>query len=404
MIQEEENNLDPEIQPKLAMLDSEIQTQIHHSFSLNTTVKSSTDQGITADSEPFFSKSKNQHSESLTTFPEIGNTKSSSKIQHHIQTITSTSGSEALPTTDPKQDKENLGWLELEAARVEVAHRPPPKPPNLPLVADNRTRSSKRASGGDNSIPVRSGTEDGAVAKGERTLVMAGDQGSALLEGDGTTDRSYNGWKGIVDCRAVRSTVVGASARGNWTGVIATMTDGRLRDPQLRRLFLLNLPPLVAAVFSWDRRGRNSGFEEDLFSSLLTRLVSLRTAAMTSYNGAFTEARCPWSREREAVIPGFGGEGRCGGEVVERGTGQGEVVSHGFLSTQRGLPQNEGVGELTPILGLGFNWRGLVQAQNKYKQNESSLVVSLQIVFQAQLDPSLGKQQLYLLFIGELHF
>ncbi|MED6224633.1 hypothetical protein PIB30_086014 [Stylosanthes scabra] len=300
-----------------------------------------------------------------TTFPEIGNTKSSSKIQHQIQTITSTSRSEALPTTDPNQDRENSGWLELEAARVEVAHRSPPKPPNLPLEGGDETRSSKRESGGNSSTPVRSGTEDGAIAKGERTLVTAGDEGAASLEGDATTDRSYSGWKGIVECRAARSAVVGASAKGNWTSVVATMTDGRLRARQLRQFILLMSPPLLAAVFPWDcssngeeqsRDGWKRNAESDRVATIIAdgkKEVAGSGASMAERSG---DRRAPWSGAR------------CRMDV----TSSSSIPSKLLRETEIGEGKL-----LAPILGLGFNWSCMIHAQNNYKQGQNSFAMGL---------------------------
>ncbi|MED6119156.1 hypothetical protein PIB30_009258 [Stylosanthes scabra] len=373
MIQNEEKNLNPEIQAHSANPDPEIQnSEVEFDEENATTIQNVikfTDQTTIQNLAPEIQATVQRPEITISKIPNIQEEALSTKFQANI---------------DSK--------FQFNATYLDV-----------PDLAFNGRRPT----------PANRGTEDGAVAKG-----MA-EPFSHFMEDDDAADLASVAIRSVDDASLEKAEAranrpppeppdsnllevgkkepasaeemsrqpvkvtnsvtgihhdaeVGTFAERMWTTTgrrtAAAEADGSLRVWQLRRFFLLTPPPLVAAMFPWDRGGRNNGFEEDLFSSLLMRPATM------SYNGAFIEARCPWSRGGEAVVPGFGAAGIGSKEVVERGTGQGEVVNHGFLYAQRGLLQNDGEGELTPVLGLGFDGRGLVQVQNKYKLNQNSLV------------------------------
>ncbi|MED6115071.1 hypothetical protein PIB30_086658 [Stylosanthes scabra] len=271
MIQEEETNLDPEIQAKSATLDPEIQTQIHSS-SLNIAMKSSTDQGIDADSEPFFSKSENQCSESSTTFPEIGNTnqkeeeqadtdeqfnnnsrstnnyKSDSRIQifkyrgpdpniqaqsntEQLQSRIRSSDSTSpyiqlhilliqiqrfLPDAETRDDDWNAH--EVDAAlesTFEGVNRPPPKPPHLQLHAEAFVSAEDTVARNRNDAGTRSSTS----ARGGKESVPVGSSAEdgavtkGKVEDNDAADQKHGSCVSGVIGRASRSAEVGAFAK-----------------------------------------------------------------------------------------------------------------------------------------------------------------------------------------------
>ncbi|MED6213973.1 hypothetical protein PIB30_098598 [Stylosanthes scabra] len=87
-----------------------------------------------------------------------------------------------------------------------------------------------------------------AAAKNKRTL--------AIID---NIDLSYGDSASHAEDRGTSSAEVDVSAKGKWTDAIAAVFDGGLRARLLRRFFLLNPPPLLAAVFPWDGGGEPTG-------------------------------------------------------------------------------------------------------------------------------------------------
>ncbi|MED6137162.1 hypothetical protein PIB30_062489 [Stylosanthes scabra] len=94
------------------------------------------------------------------------------------------------------------------------------EPAAVEIAEANCTRSL--GDGGEQG--TTSGAEDGAIAKTGRRISVAFEDGEVMEKKNGAT----------------------------------TITNGGLRVRQLRRFFLLNPPPLLAAIFPWDRDGRGS--------------------------------------------------------------------------------------------------------------------------------------------------
>ncbi|MED6159440.1 hypothetical protein PIB30_042366 [Stylosanthes scabra] len=60
------------------------------------------------------------------------------------------------------------------------------------------------------------------------------------------------------------------------------------------------------------------------------------------------------------------------------------------------LLQETEIGEgklLTPILGLGFNWSCIIQAQNKYGEDHISFAMGLQFLYQTHSEIIKGDKQ-----------
>ncbi|MED6201908.1 hypothetical protein PIB30_099763, partial [Stylosanthes scabra] len=104
-------------------------------------------------------------------------------------------------------------------------------------------------SGADEAIAQSRGHifNDSAAAKSERILAIIDD-----------IDLSYGGSASHDEDRAASSAEVGGSVKGKWKGAITTVSDRGLQARRLRRFVLLNPPPLLAAVFP-----RNRGDERE---------------------------------------------------------------------------------------------------------------------------------------------
>ncbi|MED6107656.1 hypothetical protein PIB30_016099 [Stylosanthes scabra] len=145
--------------------------------------------------------------------------------------------------------KRKVEHRDLLVAGVEMVTRPPPKPPHLQSQAG-----------------VYDDVEDVA------DLNSQGCQRSKAS--DGAVDRSCHDCGGDIDDKAVSSARVGAFMRGRWS--TSTVEDGTTERTvalevkphgttntcrfgavmrRLRQLFLLTPPPLLAAVFPWNRNG-----------------------------------------------------------------------------------------------------------------------------------------------------
>ncbi|MED6218220.1 hypothetical protein PIB30_024859 [Stylosanthes scabra] len=148
------------------------------------------------------------------------------------------------------------GWMQLleRQRQTEAVNRPPPKPPNLPLV------------------PVGSGTVVKAWVDGVETETNGQDL-QPLRDVD----------------EAGTNVEVGASVRGKWTGAIATATDGGLRARRLRRFVLLTSSPLLAAVLPWNRSGEREEWSRDGLQQRAER--SSEDNVGDTAKGAFEAAR-----------------------------------------------------------------------------------------------------------------
>ncbi|MED6147795.1 hypothetical protein PIB30_047054 [Stylosanthes scabra] len=142
----------------------------------------------------------------------------------------------------------------------------------LKLSATN-LEDPDRAIGGGSPTPVRSGAEDGAVAKGkvdadlvpsesEDAVTTRGaneaislSRGSIFDDSAATKSDRTLGSESHTEDGAASNAKVGAPTKGKWTDAIATATVGglSLRARQLRRFFLLKSPPLLAIVLRWNR-------------------------------------------------------------------------------------------------------------------------------------------------------
>ncbi|MED6138641.1 hypothetical protein PIB30_076342 [Stylosanthes scabra] len=105
--------------------------------------------------------------------------------------------------------------MKKESETVDKATQPPPEPPDPTSIAAVRVEATwRREEGRTEAVPgSHSGAADGFLVQGKRRTLMA------HVDGD------------------------------------ATVTDESLRTRLLRRSFLLSPPPLLAAVFPWERGG-----------------------------------------------------------------------------------------------------------------------------------------------------
>ncbi|MED6178074.1 hypothetical protein PIB30_104224 [Stylosanthes scabra] len=144
-----------------------------------------------------------------------------------------------------------------------AANRPPPKLPNFTEDGGGELRSLAHEIGcttpavGDEGLTASSSAEDGAVAKGnvvdakaEPFLHFLGDDDAANLNCGGCARDADDGTRPAASVNIGESTT---SARSAEVGAIASMTDGGLRARLLRRFISLTPPPLLVAVFPWDR-------------------------------------------------------------------------------------------------------------------------------------------------------
>ncbi|MED6193370.1 hypothetical protein PIB30_018712 [Stylosanthes scabra] len=157
-------------------------------------------------------------------------------------------------------------------------------------------------------------------------------------------------------------------------------------------------PPLLAAVFQWNRGGdgeeqsrgglqqlaEGSDRDEKTFVtmtqpwSLAERCLSLSSSRNGTNGGKEGTATAAGTQAQAS-------DGWCGPmpAMVESAAAQGwwkhEVDGNWVLSAQKELLQNGGEKDLPPILGLGFNWSYSIQAQNKEDHNAFS--VGVQIFF-----------------------
>ncbi|MED6123334.1 hypothetical protein PIB30_048205 [Stylosanthes scabra] len=193
---------------------------------------------------------------------------SKSETEFQILNISSTHQEEEWNSANTKdqnqEDKDELDarrvYRGLEDRSTTVAvQRPPPEPPDLYLfevrdgeppdlnsiaVGECELASAMVSAGARSCRPddlmdpvtgIQRGTEDSAIAKGN------------LME------------VGSADLTRSSSTVVGAFAEGMWTvanrRTAAAVADIDFRARLLRQVFLLNLPPLLAAILPWDCDG-----------------------------------------------------------------------------------------------------------------------------------------------------
>ncbi|MED6167554.1 hypothetical protein PIB30_003932 [Stylosanthes scabra] len=181
--------------------------------------------------------------------PNLANT--STKLQTEIQIYTTEEDEIDAVSNQRQQDDSteiqisSIYYGSDDQRATVVVDRPPPEPPDLHSVAvgegepglsvSTAEESSRRPENLETVIAIHSGAEDSAVAKGNVVDV------------------------GSTDLNRGSSAVVGASAEGMWTATdkttAATVADGSLRARRLRRFFSLMSPPLLAAIFPWDRGG-----------------------------------------------------------------------------------------------------------------------------------------------------
>ncbi|MED6195837.1 hypothetical protein PIB30_041627, partial [Stylosanthes scabra] len=144
------------------------------------------------------------------------------------------------------------GTLESDENR---AHRPPPKPPNFTTDVEI---------GGGSAIHVvngaRSSAEVGAPTRGRWSTSTAEDSATERTtvpkaKPQGTTS---NRWFSAISEGVPLWPVTGAESSlsgSTGNGAIAKVTEVGLLMRRLRRFVLLTPPPLLAAMFPWDRGG-----------------------------------------------------------------------------------------------------------------------------------------------------
>ncbi|QHN79621.1 uncharacterized protein DS421_19g671520 [Arachis hypogaea] len=148
--------------------------------------------------------------------------------------------------------------LILEHTEAEGVNRPQPKP--LYAFPDAAVGLAPTTSTGEAAVLLRgSGAEDGAIAKGERTLAKAGIDGAATMDDDDVTNLNNRCGTSTTETRGAQaapnlSTVSHDAASA--TGSRESGRSGRDRKvPGFRRVSPIgaNPPTLLVAVFPWDR-------------------------------------------------------------------------------------------------------------------------------------------------------
>ncbi|MED6194050.1 hypothetical protein PIB30_024817 [Stylosanthes scabra] len=201
----------------------------------------------------------------------------------------------AIGAEDAAVSKGKVEITDLDLARAESVQRPPPKPPHL---------NSYTAALGDSStakilVAGRIGAmDDGGEQDTSSNVVSAEEMQpwvTAVVEGELTTGAEVG-----TSTKEKRRTIV--------AGVNATMTDEGIWTRQLRWFLSLNLTPLLAAIFLWDRGGGGShgiyGAAEVSFSSSRKRQESMGTALTTPCDAIPTtaeERRRSWWVNEEVI-------------------------------------------------------------------------------------------------------
>ncbi|MED6114146.1 hypothetical protein PIB30_077500 [Stylosanthes scabra] len=88
-----------------------------------------------------------------------------------------------------------------------------------------------------------------------------------------------------------------------------TVTGGVFQYQRQRRIvspIVAKPPPLLAAVFPWEHRGRSCNYEDAAFTSSLVEPLSLREVATTPCDAASTTAGFSWSRGGQVAVSGGG--------------------------------------------------------------------------------------------------
>ncbi|MED6175295.1 hypothetical protein PIB30_077071, partial [Stylosanthes scabra] len=212
---------------------------------------------------------------------------------------------------------------------------------------DTDTYSDSKSNASASSIVSKN--EDANVnggSKGKWTLATVGVEGAATLESDDIADQRYHNRVGVLnveqhaaprsallrswersggtrDGEAVTltnsggngdrgSAMVGVFVRREWTfltaedGATAKVTDGGLRARQLRRFVFLMPPPLLAAVFPWNR---GSVGEEQSCSGLQQQVEGSIGDEQTSVTMTQPRSLAKWCYSLSSV-----GNGKNGGK------------------------------------------------------------------------------------------
>ncbi|MED6195075.1 hypothetical protein PIB30_034619 [Stylosanthes scabra] len=259
--------------------------------------------------------------------------KSESTFQ--ILNISSTNQEEWNSANSDDQKQEDEDEDVLDARRIYrgledrneavVGHRPPPESPDMntpteELFPIQTPACRNKTEVAENECGIHSGAEDGAVAKGK-----AGTESYTARR----EMPASNGAEDFADKGTESSAEVSASAKGKWTGAIATVSDGGLRARLLRRFFLLTPPPLLATttIFPWDRvevkmRERETvtcvAIVEDGFARKGTSDVGLAVMAASLWDGTAPRRAsvevvggCWNERERVTTLDDLMGLSRC---------------------------------------------------------------------------------------------
>ncbi|MED6214274.1 hypothetical protein PIB30_101403, partial [Stylosanthes scabra] len=191
-----------------------------------------------------------------STFKFTNRSRSSNIHQQHssknFKNTTITEQDQKLRVNDAEDSvfaEGNVEDADLELAEEERVNRSPPKPSNFTLNGGKDLRSLAHEIGGtapsdgDAGLVASSGAEDGAFTKGKRMAETIEHRATPVME-----DRAAK-----VEMTSLAT--VGMATRSA-TKKILSPAVVKCRCPQTnsrRRAFLLVPPPLLAAVFPWDR-------------------------------------------------------------------------------------------------------------------------------------------------------
>ncbi|MED6156966.1 hypothetical protein PIB30_019088 [Stylosanthes scabra] len=211
----------------------------------------------------------------------------------------------AIGAEDAAVTKGKPEITDLDLARAESVQRPPPKPPHLnPYTAALGDSSTAKI-----LVVGRIGAmDDGGEQDTSSNLVSAEEMQpwvTTVVEGELTTGAEVG-----ASVKEKRRTIV--------AGVNTTMIDGGIWTRQLRRFLSLNPPPLLAAIFPWDRGGGGShgiySATEVSFSSSRKRQASMGTAPTTPCDAIPTTTESPWGRDGQVAAFNGGATQKLVGE------------------------------------------------------------------------------------------